>query len=105
LEVLLNAIHSSRCEVPVHDDLSFLFLEPMKISNVDVGPATSSNAIFKPFARIVTFVSLGFTSLGSAWSWMRLVHEPGAGSGEREKREQGAGIVVGNPKIDKFHQK
>jgi hypothetical protein len=45
---------------------------------------------------------------------MRLVHEPGAGSGEqgagsREqgagKRERGVGIVVRNPKKDKFHQK
>jgi hypothetical protein len=35
--------------------------------------------------------------------WMRLVCEPGAGSGERGKRERGAGIVVRNPKIDKFH--
>jgi hypothetical protein len=36
---------------------------------------------------------------------MRLVREPGAGSRERIKRERGAGIVVGNPKIDKFYQK
>jgi hypothetical protein len=36
---------------------------------------------------------------------MRLIREPGAGSGEREKKERGAGIVVRNPKIDKFHQK
>jgi hypothetical protein len=36
---------------------------------------------------------------------MRLAHEPGAGSGEREKREWGAGIVIRNPEIDKFHQK
>jgi hypothetical protein len=31
--------------------------------------------------------------------------ERGAGSGEREKRERGAGIVVRNPKIDKFPEK
>jgi hypothetical protein len=36
---------------------------------------------------------------------MRLASEPGAGSGEQGKREQGAGIVVRNPEIDKFHQK
>jgi hypothetical protein len=36
---------------------------------------------------------------------MRLAREPGAGSGEREKRERGAGFVVRNPEIDKFHQK
>jgi hypothetical protein len=36
---------------------------------------------------------------------MRLAHEPGAGSGEQGKRERGAGIVVRNPEIDKFHQK
>jgi hypothetical protein len=29
--------------------------------------------------------------------WMRLVREPGVGSGERVKREPGAGIVVRNP--------
>jgi hypothetical protein len=34
---------------------------------------------------------------------MRLVYEPGAGSGELGKREQGARIVVRNPKIDKFY--
>jgi hypothetical protein len=31
---------------------------------------------------------------------VKLVREPGAGS-----RERGVGIVVKNPKIDKFHQK
>jgi hypothetical protein len=31
---------------------------------------------------------------------MKLVCELGAGSGERGKREWGAGIVVRNPKID-----
>jgi hypothetical protein len=31
--------------------------------------------------------------------------EQGTGNGEREKRERGAGIVVRNPEIDKFHQK
>jgi hypothetical protein len=31
--------------------------------------------------------------------------ERGAESGERGKRERGAGIVVRNPEIDKFHQK
>jgi hypothetical protein len=31
--------------------------------------------------------------------------EWGAGSGEQGKRERGAGIVVRNPEIDKFHQK
>jgi hypothetical protein len=43
---------------------------------------------------------------------MRLAREPGAwslergaGSGEQEKRERGAGIVVRNPEIDKFYQK
>jgi hypothetical protein len=38
---------------------------------------------------------------------MRLAREPGAGSGsgEWEKRKRGAGIVVRNPEIDKFHQK
>jgi hypothetical protein len=41
---------------------------------------------------------------------MRLACEPGAGSREKEsgeqgKRERGAGIVVRNPEIDKFHQK
>jgi hypothetical protein len=36
---------------------------------------------------------------------MRLAYEPGAGSGERGKREWGAGFVVRNPEIDKFHQK
>jgi hypothetical protein len=36
---------------------------------------------------------------------MRLAREPGAGSGEQGKRERGAGIVVRNPEIDKFHQK
>jgi hypothetical protein len=32
-----------------------------------------------------------------------VVRELGAGSGERGKREQGAGIVVINPKIKNFH--
>jgi hypothetical protein len=36
---------------------------------------------------------------------MWLACEPGAGSGEQGKRERGAGIVVRNPEIDKFHQK
>jgi hypothetical protein len=36
---------------------------------------------------------------------MWLAREPGAGSGEQGKRERGAGIVVRNPEIDKFHQK
>jgi hypothetical protein len=36
---------------------------------------------------------------------MRLACELGVGSGEQGKREQGAGIVVRNPEIDKFHQK
>jgi hypothetical protein len=36
---------------------------------------------------------------------MWLAREPGAGSGEQEKREWGAGFVVRNPEIDKFHQK
>jgi hypothetical protein len=36
---------------------------------------------------------------------MRLAREPGAGSGEREKKERGVGIVVRNLEIDKFHQK
>jgi hypothetical protein len=36
---------------------------------------------------------------------MWLAREPGARSGERGKRERGAGIVVKNPEIDKFHQK
>jgi hypothetical protein len=31
--------------------------------------------------------------------------EQGVGNGERGKREWGAGIVVRNPNIDKFHQK
>jgi hypothetical protein len=31
--------------------------------------------------------------------------ERGAGSEEQGKRERGAGIVVRNPEIDKFHQK
>jgi hypothetical protein len=36
---------------------------------------------------------------------MRLARELGAGSGEQGRRERGAGIVVRNPEIDKFHQK
>jgi hypothetical protein len=36
---------------------------------------------------------------------MRLAREPGAGRAEQGKREQGVGIVVRNPKIDKYHQK
>jgi hypothetical protein len=36
---------------------------------------------------------------------MRLARELGEGSGERGKRERGAGIVVRNPEIDKLHQK
>jgi hypothetical protein len=36
---------------------------------------------------------------------MWLAREPRAGNGERGKRERGAGIVVRNPEIDKFHQK
>jgi hypothetical protein len=36
---------------------------------------------------------------------MRLAREPGARSGEQGKRERGAGIVVRNPEIEKFHQK
>jgi hypothetical protein len=43
---------------------------------------------------------------------MRLVRKPGAGSGKRGagsgeqgKRERGVGIVIRNPKKDKFHQK
>jgi hypothetical protein len=39
------------------------------------------------------------------WLEAKLVHEPGAGSGEREKGERGVEIVVKNPKIKKFHQK
>jgi hypothetical protein len=31
--------------------------------------------------------------------------EWGVGSGERGKRERGAGIIIRNPEIDKFHQK
>jgi hypothetical protein len=34
---------------------------------------------------------------------MWLAREPGAGSGEQGKRERGAGIVVRNREIDKFH--
>jgi hypothetical protein len=34
---------------------------------------------------------------------MWLAREPGAGSGEQGKRKRGAGIVVRNPEIDKFH--
>jgi hypothetical protein len=40
-----------------------------------------------------------------AHHWMWLAREPGAGSGEQGKRERGAGIVVRNPKIDKFYKK
>jgi hypothetical protein len=36
---------------------------------------------------------------------MRLARERGARSGEQEKKEQGAGIVVRNLEIVKFHQK
>jgi hypothetical protein len=36
---------------------------------------------------------------------MRLVREPGTRNGEWGKKEWGAGIVVRNPKIDKFPQK
>jgi hypothetical protein len=36
---------------------------------------------------------------------MWLAYELGAGSGEQGKRERGAGIVIRNPEIDKFHQK
>jgi hypothetical protein len=36
---------------------------------------------------------------------MRLVCELGAVSGERGKRERGAGIVVRNPKIEFLYQK
>jgi hypothetical protein len=32
----------------------------------------------------------------------KLIREPGAGSGERGKRERGVGIVVRNPKIEIF---
>jgi hypothetical protein len=46
------------------------------------------------------------TDYATKWvEGMRLAHEPGAGSGEQGKRERGAGIVVRNPEIDKFHQK
>jgi hypothetical protein len=68
-----------------------LELTTLGCQNRKVYLKTSSDASFHTFR------------LSFCRTW--LARELGAGSGEQGKRERGAGIVVRNPKIDKFHQK
>jgi hypothetical protein len=75
-------------EKPAQGDATLI----LKVEGV---PATSNKDRFKAICR----------ALGEMQAGMRLAREPGAGSGEQGKRERGAGIVVRNLEIDKFHQK
>jgi hypothetical protein len=72
---------------------------------VDWTTLKAAPGIHIPTQRDIPRGVLKFPEGGLSIKRMRLVREPRAWSGEWGKREQREGIVVRNPKIDKFHQK